>query len=73
MKIVEIFKTNVQNNNDADDIIASFLNEYSCYRTNFDLEDEDNVFRVEAIHKDVDIEGIIKSIQNLGYSCERIE
>ncbi|NBL65586.1 methyltransferase type 11 [Flavobacterium sp. NST-5] len=73
MKIVEIFKTNVQNNKDANNIIVSFLNEYPCYKTNFDLEDEDKIFRVEATQKDIEIAGIIKSIQNLGYSCERIE
>lgn len=73
MKIVEIFKTNVQNNYDAKDIIALFRIKYPCYKTNFDLDDEDKVFRVEANRKDIRVDRIIKSMQNLGYSCERIE
>ncbi|MDJ1469259.1 hypothetical protein [Xanthocytophaga flava] len=50
MKTVEIFKTNVQNDKDAKRIIASFLAVYPLYKINFDLEDEDNIFRVEANH-----------------------
>lgn len=73
MRLIEIFRTNVQSKDDAKKVVAFFLNEFPCYRTNFDLEDEDNVFRVEANQNEMGIDGIINSMINLGYSCERIE
>lgn len=73
MKTVEIFKTNIQNNKDADKITTSLLALYSIYKINFDLEDEENILRVEGNKFEVETDEIINYMIELGYSCERIE
>jgi len=73
MKTVEIFKTNIQNNRDADKITTSLLALYPIYKINFDLEDEENILRVEANKFEIETDEIINYMIGLGYSCERIE
>lgn len=73
MKIVEIFKTNVQNDKDADKIITSLLAMYPVYKINFDLEDEENILRVEVNKFEIEADKIINYMIGLGYNCERTE
>lgn len=73
MKTVEIFQTNIQNNKDAKKVILSFLHKYPLYKINIDLEDIDNVFRIETDQLGIEIENVIRYMQYLGYSCEPIE
>jgi hypothetical protein len=73
LKIVEIFKTNVQNDKDADKIITSLLALYPVYKINFDLEDEENILRVEVNKLYIEVDKIINYMIGLGYNCERIE
>lgn len=73
MKIVEIFKTNVQNDKDADKIITSLLAMYPVYKINFDLEDEENILRVEVNKFEIEADKIINYMIELGYNCERTE
>lgn len=71
-KTVEIFKTNVENDEDADKVTTSLLIRYPGYKINFDLEDEENILRVEAKQFEIATDDIIKYMIELGYSCERI-
>ncbi|MDM1296552.1 hypothetical protein HX021_19880 [Sphingobacterium sp. N143] len=48
MKIVEIFKTNVSTEKEAPETTRSLLRLYPIYKINFDLEDEENILRVET-------------------------
>ncbi len=73
MKIVEIFKTNVSTEKEARETTRSLLRLYPIYKINFDLEDEENILRVEAIKRKVETNNIIKYMIELGYNCERIE
>lgn len=73
MKTVEIFKTNVRNDKDAAKIVTSLLALYPVYKINFDLEDEDNILRVEADQFEIETGDIIRYMIDLDYSCERIE
>lgn len=73
MKTVEIFKTNVQNDKQADKTIRSLLALYPIYKINFDLEDEENILRVEAHQFKIETANIIKCMTGLGYCCERLE
>jgi hypothetical protein len=65
---VEIFKTNVQNASEASAILATLSEIYPALRINFDLDDCDNILRVEGLRPDVD--RIQKHVQGLGFSCE---
>ncbi len=73
MKIVEIFRTNIQNNRDADKVIRSLLTIYPTCKINFDLEDEENILRVEAIGFGIETDRIVNYMIELGYHCEKIE
>lgn len=73
MKIVEIFKTNVSTEKEAEETIGFLLRLYRDYKINFDLEDEENILRVEVNKLKVETADIIKYMTELGYNCERIE
>lgn len=46
--VVEIFKTNVENKNDAKKLVASIKKTFPLYQINFDLEDCDKILRVKG-------------------------
>ena len=73
MKTVEIFKTNIQNNKDADKITTSLLVLYPVHKINFDLEDEEKILRIETDKFEIKTDEIINYMIELGCSCERIE
>lgn len=73
MRIVEIFRTNIQSVKDADKVIRSLLALYPTCKINFDLEDEENILRVEAIGFGIQTDRIVNYMIELGYNCERIE
>lgn len=73
MTIVEIFKTNVSTEKEARETISSFLRLYPIYKINFDLEDEENILRVETSSFEIETDRIINYMVELGYNCERIE
>lgn len=74
MKTVEIFKTDVRDEKNACKIIKFLLAKYNnVYKINFDLEDEDNILRVEANRTEIKIRDIIQIVVGLGYRCERIK
>ena len=58
LTIVEIFKTNVNNQQLANRIIADLIHLYPNYRINFDLEDCDNILRIED-NDFIDILGVV--------------
>lgn len=70
---VKIFKTNVRNDKDVAKILTSFLTIYPLCKINFDLDDGDNILRVEAAQFEVETDDIIKHMVGLGYSCEELE
>lgn len=45
--MVEVFKTNVQERNEATKIIQTLLEHFPNHIINFDLEDCDNILRIE--------------------------
>ena len=55
--IVEIFKTSVNNQQLANQIVSNLNQLYPDYQINFDLEDCDKVLRIES-NNSIDIIGI---------------
>jgi hypothetical protein len=68
MKIVEVFKTNVSEDEQAKLLIGKLLADFPDYRINFDLEDCDKILRVEAGL--IEAERIIHLVKINGYHCE---
>ncbi len=66
--VVEIFKTNINNTEDAERVIQLMLLKFPTLRINFDLEDCDKILRVEGI--DVSAELIQNVLFHFGYHIE---
>ncbi len=69
--MIKIFKTNVSNSNQVNDILQMLLLNFpSMAAVNFDLEDCDKILRVDAL--EVKPEEITIKLHTLGYQCEEI-
>ncbi|HKO79522.1 MAG TPA: hypothetical protein VJU78_03965 [Chitinophagaceae bacterium] len=69
MKQVEIFKTNVRNKREAAKIIKLLLAHFPHYKINFDLNDCDNILRIETQLGDIDEIEIEQLIAMQGAAC----
>ena len=68
---VEIFKTNVSNQQLANQIVGDLKQLYPYYRINFDLEDYDKVLRIEG-NNSIDILEILNYGKNHNIHIELI-
>ena len=66
--MVEVFKTNVQHEEQSEKIIEKLLQEFPELNINFDLEDCDKILRVKGLS--VPINEITESLNLEGYRCE---
>lgn len=71
MTIVEVFKTNVLEDNEAKELIAKLSTHFPGFKINFDLQDCDKILRVEG--KQIPPEEIIKLINTQGYQCRLLD
>lgn len=69
--MIEIFKTNVEIEEQCHAIISALINTFSSVKVNFDLEDRDKILRVEGA--DFSVVQIMETLHLLGYSCEVLE
>ena len=68
--MVEVFKTNVDKNELADQLISRLRVQFPTSRINFDLEDCDKILRIED-HQ-VCMETIIDLLKTSGFECEAL-
>ena len=66
--MVEVFKTNVQYRELAEQLVSILRSRFAFYKINFDLEDCDKILRVEG--KQICVEIIIEILINHGLECE---
>jgi len=64
--MVEVFKTNVQDEDHALLLVAEIQKSFPGYIVNFDLEDCDRILRVKSSAR-IDADSIIKLLHELGY------
>ena len=69
--MVEVFKTNVQQHEQADQLASVLRGRFDFCKINFDLEDCDKVLRVEA--KDVCVETVVTLVTEKGFACVVLE
>ena len=69
--VIEVFKTNVDTDSEAEKIIVTLLQFFPGARINFDLQDCDKILRVEG--KAFSNEKIIKLLDQNGFYCEVLE
>jgi hypothetical protein len=66
--MVEVFKTNVQYRELAEQLVSILRSRFAFCKINFDLEDCDKILRVEG--KQICVETIIEILSNHGLECE---
>ncbi len=70
-KVVEVFKTNVQDKRVAKMIIMDLAQLLPDSKISFDLEDCDKILRIES-HQII-IEKVIAIVRRVGFKCELLE
>ena len=70
-KMIEVFKTNVEEACHARNVIALLLQHFPKARINFDLHDCDKILRVEG--DNFAVEKIISVVTENGFSCSALE
>ncbi|WP_455169200.1 hypothetical protein [Aegicerativicinus sediminis] len=65
--MVEIFKTNISKKKEANSILEKLSFCFPNYRMNFDLEDCDNILRVE--YRTVETHAVKVAVESWGYRC----
>lgn len=68
--MVEVFKTNIRKLNISQEIVEMLKNRFPDHKINFDLEDCDNILRVEASRPQP--AEIVRLIEGLGFQCETL-
>jgi hypothetical protein len=68
--MVKVFKTNIDNAEEADSIKNKILEYFPYYKINFDLEDCDKILRVEV---NISPNAIIDIVKEHNYICKVLE
>jgi hypothetical protein len=68
--MIEVFKTNVQNGNDAGMLIGQIHKNFSAYTANFDLEDRDKVLRIQCDQGMIKYRLVIALLKESGFDAE---
>lgn len=68
--MVSVFETNVESVEEAQVVLVELLKRYPGFRINFDLEDCDNILRVEGAEFSVD--DIVSDMEKLGHICKEL-
>lgn len=68
--MVEVFKTNITKQKQSRQIVEKLSQTFPKYNINFDLEDCDNILRIENPIGHVDNEGLMQCINAIGFHIE---
>ncbi len=71
--MVEIFKTNVESYHEAKRLVDVINIINDNYAVNFDLDDCDNILRIESTNSTINIETVEKLLKTEGYYCSLLE
>jgi hypothetical protein len=72
MKIVKVFKTDVRDQTTAKQIAKQLESYFEESRINFDLDDCDNILRIESRHSVIGDLEIQELVTKWGYQCEPV-
>ncbi len=71
--MVEVFKTNVEDCEQANRIVDRIRETFAGYIANFDLEDCDSILRIQSMDAPLESQCIINMMQELGFDAEILE
>jgi hypothetical protein len=72
MKIVKVFKTDIRDQLVARHLIHFLQQIFSHYKINFDLDDCDNILRIESTNEMIDETNIQLLLASRGHHCESL-
>lgn len=70
--MIEVYKTNVIQNEQAQMLVDQIHSSFSQYKANFDLDDCDNILRVESTSGYIDSSFVIKLLDSFGFYAEAL-
>lgn len=68
--MVEVFKTDVRNKNQAQMLLHQIHTIFRNYKANFDLEDCDNILRIQTKSGEVMQSAVVELLKDFGYTAE---
>ena len=71
--MIEVFKTNITDEEVADSIVQLLTWHFPDARINFDLEDCDRILRVEMSVGLLRLDDVAAMVEASGYACEVLE
>lgn len=69
--MIEVYRTNIEDDNEAAAIAVSLLKEFPYLKINFDLEDCDKIMRVQGTF--IPCKQIRSMVSDNGYECSILE
>lgn len=69
--MVEVFKTNIDNELTADALVNELQSLFPCSTVNFDLEDCDRILRVKG--NDINPHSVAAVLDRRGFICEALD
>lgn len=70
--MIRVYKTNIRQQAEADKILSILTEKFPFSSINFDLEDIDNILRVEGLHGD-HIDHLTELLADHGYRIEELK
>ena len=71
--MVEVFKTNVKDQDMADTLIDQIHKNFIGYKANFDLQDCDNILRVKSMTGSIESNLLIYLLNEFGFNAEILQ
>lgn len=68
--MVEVFKTSIRTKKEANFILQNLQLMFPHYKINFDLEDCDNILRIETEDNMIYVQGVIHLVNSSGFQVE---
>jgi hypothetical protein len=69
--VVEVFKTNVEHETEAKDLVEMLRQHFPGSHVNFDLQDRDRILRVQG--KELCVDTILSIMKTAGFICIPLE
>lgn len=70
--VILVFKTNVASERDAIRIVNQLIAKWPDLKINFDLDDCDNILRIESFNECLEVRTITQYLKKIGYSIEEL-
>lgn len=68
--MVEVFKTNVREQDHANILVEEIHKRFTGYKANFDLDDCDKILRIKCVHGLIESSFVINLLKEFGFNAE---